>query len=33
MNTMSVIWLAVAAVLLFVYVGRRRARLGREDRD
>lgn len=33
MTTTSMIWLAIAAVLLFLYVGRRRARLSREDRD
>ena len=33
MSTTSMIWLVIAAVLLFLYVGRRRARLGREDRD
>ncbi len=33
MNMMSLVWFAIAAVLLFLYVGRRRARLSREDRD
>jgi len=33
MNTSSILMMGVLAVLLFVYLGRRRSRLNREDRD
>jgi hypothetical protein len=33
MSTTSIVMLAILAVLVVLYLGRRRSRMGREDRD